>query len=143
MRVRISGVWVLCFMKWSRRIHHSRARPRVTSSSRSLDQDPIPITQFAPEVPEALEWIIAEALTKDPDERCQTAKEMLGKLKRLKQRAEAGALPTSPSELNRSIPSHPAIGTATTLPPEGAPTLNETIRSTAGDLSDTKQSRVA
>ena len=103
-----------------------------------MDREPIPITQFAPEVPEALEWIIAEALAKDPDERCQTAKEMLGKLKRLKQRAEAGALPTSPSELNRSIPSQSSIGLATTIPPEGASTLNETLRSTAGNLSDTQ-----
>ena len=66
------------------------------------DSEPLPITHLAPEVPEALEWIIAEALTKDPDERCQTAKQMLGKLRRLKQRIESGALPTSPSDLNRS-----------------------------------------
>jgi serine/threonine protein kinase len=85
------------------------AHPPFEGASKShiivaiMDHDPLPITQFAPEVPEALEWIIAEALTKDPDERCQTAKEMLGKLKRLKQRAEAGVLPTSPSEFNRSI----------------------------------------
>ena len=63
------------------------------------DREPPPITHFAPEVPQALEWIIAEALTKDPEERCQTAKEMLGKLKRLKQRIESGA---SNPDLNRS-----------------------------------------
>jgi serine/threonine protein kinase len=55
-----------------------------------IDQEPLPITKLAPEVPAALEWIVAEALTKDPDERCQTAKEMLNKLKRLKQRIESG-----------------------------------------------------
>lgn len=65
--------------------------------------------QFAPEVPEALEWIIAEALTKDPEERCQTAKDMLGKLRRLKQRIESGALPTSPSDLSRSSPPQPSF----------------------------------
>ncbi len=54
------------------------------------DRDPPPVTHFAPNVPQALEWIVAEALTKDLDERCQTAKEMLGKLKRLKQRIELG-----------------------------------------------------
>ena len=55
------------------------------------DREPLPMTQFAADVPEALELIVAEALTKDLEERCQTAKEMLGKLKRLKQRIESGA----------------------------------------------------
>lgn len=120
------------------------AHPPFEGASKShiivaiMDHDPIPITQFAPEVPEALEWIIAEALTKDPDERCQTAKEMLGKLKRLKQRAETGALPISPSDFNRSIPSLSSIGTATTLLPDGPSTLNETLRSTAGNLNATQ-----
>ena len=54
------------------------------------DREPLPLTHFAPDIPQALEWIVAEALTKDLEERCQTAKEMLGKLKRLKQRIELG-----------------------------------------------------
>jgi len=54
------------------------------------DREPPPVTHFAPDVPQALEWIVAEALTKELDERCQTAKELLGKLKRLKQRIELG-----------------------------------------------------
>ncbi|HXS00751.1 MAG TPA: protein kinase, partial [Pyrinomonadaceae bacterium] len=114
------------------------AHPPFEGASKShiivaiMDHDPVPITQFAPDVPDALEWIIAEALTKDPDERCQTAKEMLGKLKRLKQRAEAGVLPTSPSEFDRSIaPPSPYI-------PEGAPTVNDTMRSTAGNITATQ-----
>jgi serine/threonine protein kinase len=71
-----------------------------------IDREPTPITQVAPEVPEALEWIVAEALTKDREERCQTAKELLGKLRRLKQRIESGALPMSPSDLSRSTSAH-------------------------------------
>ena len=67
------------------------------------DRDPVPITQFAPDIPEALELIVTEALTKDVDERCQTAKEMLGKLKRLKQRIESGVMPASSSDLGRSL----------------------------------------
>ena len=118
------------------------AHPPFEGASKShiivaiMDHDPIPITQFAPDVPQALEWIIAEALTKDRDERCQTAKELLGKLKRLKQRVESGVLPTSPSELDRSITPHPSF--VTTISPEGARTLNETIKSTAGNLSATE-----
>src|SRR6185369_6553993 len=108
------------------------------------DREPLPVTSFAPDVPEALEWIIGEALTKDPDERCQTAKELLGKLKRLKRRVESGVLPTSPSELNRSVASESSI----------APTTNSNLVSFAardtfqqepgsvtartGDLADTR-----
>jgi eukaryotic-like serine/threonine-protein kinase len=55
------------------------------------DNDPVPLGRFSADVPEALELIVAEALTKDLEERCQTAKEMLGKLKRLKLRIESGA----------------------------------------------------
>ncbi|HEV8188183.1 MAG TPA: protein kinase [Pyrinomonadaceae bacterium] len=118
------------------------AHPPFEGASKShiivaiMDHDPVPITQFAPEVPQALEWIIAEALTKDPDERIQTAKELLGKLKRLKQRVEAGVLPTSPSEIDRSFTPHHSF--ATTIPPEGSRTLNETINPTAGYLSATQ-----
>jgi serine/threonine protein kinase len=98
------------------------------------DHDPRPITQFVPDVPESLEWIIAEALTKDREERCQTAKEMLGKLRRLKQRIESGALPTSPSDLNRSVsPSSlaPATNSNVVSLAEKGTTLPEVGRSTA------------
>jgi TolB protein len=74
------------------------------------DHEPLPITQFVSQVPEPLEWIIAEALTKDPEERCQTAKEMLGKLRRLKQRLESGAMPAWTSDLHRLSPSPVALG---------------------------------
>ncbi|HEV8370728.1 MAG TPA: protein kinase, partial [Pyrinomonadaceae bacterium] len=98
------------------------------------DHEPQPITQFAPDVPEALEWIIAEALTKDREERCQTAKEMLGKLRRLKQRIESGALPTSPSDLNRSVSLSslaPATNSNVVSLAEKGTTLPEVGRSTA------------
>src|SRR6185503_3634973 len=92
------------------------ARTPFEGSSKShiivaiTDREPTPVTQFAPDVPEPLEWIIAEALTKDRDERCQTAKELLGKLRRLKQRIESGALPTSPSDLDRSVSANSSAG---------------------------------
>lgn len=87
-------------------------RPPFEGASKShvivaiIDREPTPLTQFVSEVPEALEWIIAETLTKDRDERCQTAKELLGKLRRLKQRVESGGLPMSPSDLDRSLSAH-------------------------------------
>ena len=98
------------------------------------DREPTPITQLAPDLPEALEWIIGETLTKDRDERCQTAKELLGKLRRLKQRIESGALPTSPSDLSRSASAHSSSALSfphlDSLTPKDA-TANESARSTA------------
>ena len=93
------------------------------------DHDPLPISHFAADVPEALELIVAEALTKDLEERCQTAKEMLSKLKRLKQRIESGA---SISDLSRSSAPHASLAPADSaaLPPRAA-TMNESARSTA------------
>ena len=112
------------------------------------DSEPLPITHLAPEVPEALEWIIAEALTKDPDERCQTAKELLGKLKRVKQRIESGVLPTSPSDLNRSSQTQsslaPSNPNAATLIAKGN-TLEEARRSSvlAADSADSRTLSIA
>jgi hypothetical protein len=63
----------------------------------------MPITQFAPEVPEALEWIIAEALTKI-GRALSDGERNARQVETIEAAAEAGALPTSPSEFNRSIP---------------------------------------
>ena len=105
------------------------------------DREPTPITQFAPEVPQPLEWIIAEALTKDRDERCQTAKELLGKLRRLKQRIESGAMPTSPSDLDRSASAHSTPNLSfpdfNSIPGKQA-TLDEPPRRTATDITATE-----
>jgi eukaryotic-like serine/threonine-protein kinase len=91
-----------------------------------LDRDPTPISHFAQEVPEALELIVAEALTKDLEERCQTAKEMLGKLKRFKQRLDSGGMLSTTSDLGRSAP---ALSQA---PAISLPTQQPTLASTAG-----------
>jgi serine/threonine protein kinase len=61
-----------------------------------LGKEAPPLARFAREVPEALEWIVTKALTKDPEERYQTAKEMMVDLRRIKQRLEAQ------SEIERS-----------------------------------------
>ena len=115
------------------------AHPPFEGASKShiivsiIDHEPTPITRFAPNVPEALELIIAEALAKDVEERCQTAKEMLGKLRRLKQRLESGAIPPSVSELRTSVPPPSSI-------PTTEATLQEAARSTApsGTVGETR-----
>ena len=91
------------------------------------DHEPLPMTHFAVDVPEALELIVAEALTKDLEERCQTAKEMLGKLKRLKQRIESGA---SAHDLSRSSAPHASLPPNSVSVPPRAATIDEAARST-------------
>lgn len=55
-----------------------------------LDHEPPPLTRYLTDVPEALQEIVTDALAKDPEERFQTARQMLAKLQRLKQRVDAG-----------------------------------------------------
>ncbi|MEK6405373.1 MAG: protein kinase [Acidobacteriota bacterium] len=53
-----------------------------------LHKQPPPLARYSREAPEALEWLVAKALTKHKDERYQTAKDMIVDLRRLKQRLE-------------------------------------------------------
>ena len=126
------------------------ARAPFEGSSKShiivaiTDHEPLPVSHFAAEVPEALEWIVTEALTKDPDERCQTAKELLGKLRRLKQRIESGSMSASISDLNRSTPPRSTHAPLTDPNPISLKakqaTLSQAARSTvpSGDLTSTQ-----
>jgi eukaryotic-like serine/threonine-protein kinase len=56
-----------------------------------LSKEPPPLARYARDVPEALEWIVTKALTKERDERYQSAKEMSVDLRRVKQRLDAQA----------------------------------------------------
>ena len=114
------------------------AHPPFEGASKShiivaiTDREPVPITQFVPDIPEALDLIISEALTKDVEERCQTAKEMLGKLRRLKQRLESGLMPATISELDHSVaPKHSIAPEQQTAGPEAG-------RSTVTELAATQ-----
>ena len=62
-----------------------------------LEHEPRSLNTFSLEIPEALEWIVTKALTKDRDDRYQTSREMLTDLRRLKQRLSVGA------EVERSV----------------------------------------
>ena len=94
-----------------------------------LDREPVPITHLAQDVPEALELIVAEALTKDLEERCQTAKQMLGKLKRFKQRMDSGGMLASTSDIGRSAPP-PSIDSNLPSLPAHHETIDEAGRTT-------------
>jgi serine/threonine protein kinase len=63
-----------------------------------LEQEPVPVSRHAIEVPETLAWIVTKALAKEREERYQTAREMLADMRRLRQRLEAAAA------LERALP---------------------------------------
>jgi serine/threonine protein kinase len=63
--------------------------PDILSSI--LNEEPPPLARFARDVPEAFEWIVTKALTKDLEGRYQTATEFLTDLQRLKNRLGAEA----------------------------------------------------
>src|SRR5437660_5353965 len=56
-----------------------------------LEREPPPLARFTPESPAELERIVMKALAKGPDERFQTAKDLLIDLKRLKQKLDVDA----------------------------------------------------
>ena len=53
-----------------------------------LEREPPPLTKLTGDVPAELEWIIRKTLRKDREERYQTARELVGDLRSLKQRAD-------------------------------------------------------
>jgi serine/threonine-protein kinase len=69
-----------------------------------LEREPPPLARYAREVPSELERIVSKALTKDREQRYQTAKDLLVDLRRLKQQLEfeAEIQRTVPPEENRS-----------------------------------------
>ena len=70
-----------------------------------LQKEPLVLRQHAPEAPREVERIIEKALTKDREERYQTAKDLLIDLKRLKEQVTVNA------EIERLVPA--TIGGAT------------------------------
>src|SRR6266550_2169036 len=69
-----------------------------------LQREPAPLTRFAHEVPPELERIVTKALTKDREERYQTAKDLLIDLRSLKRKLEVDA------EIDRTVPEFRGTG---------------------------------
>jgi serine/threonine protein kinase/tetratricopeptide (TPR) repeat protein len=84
-------------------------------------ESPPPLTRYSHLVPERLEEIVEEALTKNRDERYQTSKDLLIDLKRLKQSLETkAAIERSTSRDKLEVPTSSAqVTDAKSLPPEG------------------------
>jgi hypothetical protein len=58
-----------------------------------LNEEPEPMTSVREGVPQELQWIVDKAMAKDPDERYQTAADMLADLREFRRGLEAGERP--------------------------------------------------
>ena len=106
-----------------------------------LQKDPVPLTRHAPDVPAELERIVTKALTKDREERYQTAKDLLIDLRTLKRKLEVNA------EMDRTaspeLRSSGATATGSVEPTASASSAGEHAPSSAEFiLSSMKQHRV-
>jgi TolB-like protein/Tfp pilus assembly protein PilF len=72
-----------------------------------LQKEPAPMTRYAHEVPSELERIVTKTLTKNREERYQTAKDLLIDLRNLKRKLEVDA------EIDRTTPPELRAGTST------------------------------
>src|SRR5207253_262874 len=89
-----------------------------------LQREPAPLTRFAHEVPSELERIVTKALTKDREERYQTAKDLLIDLKSLKRRLEVDA------EIERTVAPELRSISSTSGGPSVAATVSDTVAAT-------------
>src|SRR5687767_4276496 len=72
-----------------------------------LQKEPAPLMRYASNVPAELERIVTKALTKDPEGRYQTAKDLLIDLRNLKRKLEVDA------EIDRTVPPEILAATST------------------------------
>lgn len=100
-----------------------------------LEREPLPLSRFAREVPEALEWIVMKALTREREERYQTAKEMLADLKKLRRKLEAESEMKHPSVL----PGRTIQAISSSLKDE-TPVVSEIAQDAASVTTATQQS---
>ncbi|HEX8847540.1 MAG TPA: protein kinase [Pyrinomonadaceae bacterium] len=115
-----------------------------------LEHEPAPLAQLTDDVPPEFERIVTKALAKDPDERYQTAKDLLIDLRRLKKRLEfeaemarssapeLGSTPKADEESVQAV----ATGLTAATPTDQAPMARQT--SNAGRIvGSIKRHRVA
>ena len=95
------------------------------SISLIVQKDPAPLTHYVKDVPAELERIVGKALTKDREERYQTAKDLLIDLRNLKRKLEVNAELDRTALPEMSGPLSTASGTAaTTVSPSSGPALS-------------------
>ena len=72
-------------------VHPFRKATSLDTASAILRDDPPPLGKYVTELPEALQHVVNKTLAKNPQERCQSVREVLVDLKQF-----TGALPLSP-----------------------------------------------
>jgi tetratricopeptide (TPR) repeat protein len=103
-----------------------------------LQKEPPPLTRSAPGIPDELDRIVTKALTKDLEERYQSAKDLLIDLRHLKRKIEVDA------EIDRTLtPEAKAAATQThggpaTAPGGVAPTVMRSSAGARGSAADRK-----
>jgi serine/threonine protein kinase/tetratricopeptide (TPR) repeat protein len=90
-----------------------------------LQKEPAPLVRYAHEVPDELERIATKALTKNREERYQTAKDMLIDLRHLKRKLEVDA------EIDRTVPPELRAAVSTGGLPAGSSTASGTVPATS------------
>jgi serine/threonine protein kinase/tetratricopeptide (TPR) repeat protein len=90
-----------------------------------LQKEPAPLVRYAHEVPDELERIASKALTKNREERYQTAKDMLIDLRHLKRKLEVDA------EIDRTVPPELRAAVSTGGVPGGASTASGALAATS------------
>jgi serine/threonine protein kinase len=73
-----------------------------------LNRAPVPPSRVNPELPAEFELILAKALEKDPELRCQTAAELRADLKRLKREAESDRIARSSGSVKPILKAEPS-----------------------------------
>ena len=107
------------------------SKSSAATASNILTLEPAPLARFAKETPAELERIVSKALHKNPDERYQTAKDLLIDLKHLRDELEFQ------HRLERSVPPHSqagestAAGSSVSIAAAGAATRHDTAEQQA------------
>jgi eukaryotic-like serine/threonine-protein kinase len=80
-------------------------KSQVSVMSAILEKEPDPVSVVQPLAPRALDHVIQRALTKDPNDRWQTARDLMQELKWAAESGEltSGAVPTPPKRRTREV----------------------------------------
>jgi eukaryotic-like serine/threonine-protein kinase len=73
---------------------------RASLAAAILEHDPLPLSTYQPSSPSSLDWLVKNCLAKDPDERFQTAHDIVLELKRMAN--EVGSAPLEPFALRKT-----------------------------------------
>ena len=110
-----------------------------------LQKEPAPLTRHTPEVPAELERIVSKALTKNRDERYQSAKDLLIDLRNLKRKLEVDAEidRTSPPEFSQAPPTTDSQSTPPTGSVSATASVSHSPSSAEYVVSGIKQHKLA